>query len=480
MVSLLKQLGLVTGGACLALALPLAARAQFIQPGFRVQGPIGLNQAAFNQAMTGQVHPGISPVSSFPYGNPLFNPIANPIANPFANPALNPALNPSALANYFNPGLAFQSNPLINPYTSPFTSPYAAAALSAAYTNPYAGAANPYAGYANPYLAASLTSSGYGGSGYGGYGDTGGYGSPYAGYGESPIGGYMRGTADIVGAQGRWMKDLQQASLTKEQVRQAKIDTRRKYFDEYYYERKNTPTFEQEREFFNNQQLLRSLNNPPESEIWSGQALNDILADVAKMDKDKTARGPSIPLDEDVLRHINLNAGPGAGNAGLLKNDARLTWPLALRDESYKTDRELVNTLAPEAVHQAINGRVDAGTLRELTSAALRLRQNLTANIRDMTANQYTDASRFLGYLDDAVRALGRPDAGDYFTRKYAAQGKDVAELVRNLNAKGLRFAPATPGDEPAYLAVHRALAVYDRGAKAELASEARPGDAKP
>src|ERR1700730_19109000 len=122
MVSFLKQLGLVTGGACLALAFPLAARAQFIQPGFRVQGPIGLNQAAFNQAMTGQVHPGISPVSSFPFGNPLFNPLANPIVNPFANPALNPALNPSALRNYFNPGAALHANPLINPYTSPLTS----------------------------------------------------------------------------------------------------------------------------------------------------------------------------------------------------------------------------------------------------------------------------------------------------------------------------------------------------------------------
>ncbi len=479
MVSFLKQLGLVAGGTVVALSLPVVARAQFIQPGFRVPGPIGLNQAAFNQAMTGQVHPGISPVSSFPYGNPLFNPFVNPIVNPLANPALNPGLNPGALANYFNPGLAFQSNPVINPYTSPYTSPYAAAALSATYGNAYSGIANPYAGYANPYVAASLTSSGYG-SPYGGYGDAGGYGSPYSGYGESPVGGYMRGTADIVSAQGRWMKDLQQASLTKEQVRQARIDTRRKYFDEYYYERKNTPTFEQEREFFNNQQLLRSLNNPPETEIWSGQALNDILADVAKMDKDKAARGPAIPLDEDILRHLNLTSGPGSGNAGLLKNDARLTWPLALRDEAYKTDRELVSGLAPEAVHQAINGRVDAGTLRELTAAAQRLRQTLSANIRDMTANQYTEASRFLGYLDDAIRALGRPDAGDYFTRKYAAQGKDVAELVRNMNAKGLRFAAATPGDEAAYLAAHRALVVYDRGAKAELASESRPADSKP
>ena len=338
------------------------------------------------------------------------------------------------------------------------------------------GSFNPaISGLTNPY--ASLSSTPYGGGGdlssaYGG--------TPYYGYGESPIGGYMRGTADIVSAQGKWMQSLQQASLTKEQVRQAMLATRGKSFDEYYYERKNTPTFESDRESFNNQQVLRSLNNPPESEITSGQALNDVLDDLVKMSKQRELRAAAPPLDEDVLRRLNLTAGSGNGNAGLLKNDARLTWPLAIRDETYKTDRELVNSLAPEAVHQALNGRVDAGTLRELTAASQRLRQNLTANIRDMTANQYTEASRFLGYLDDAIRALGRPDAGDYFTRKYVAQGKDVAELVRNLAAKGLRFVPATPGDEAAYVAAHRALAAYDRAAKAQVVSDSPGGDAKP
>jgi hypothetical protein len=341
------------------------------------------------------------------------------------------------------------------------------------------GAFNPaISGLSNPY--ASLSSTPYGGA-YGGGDLSSGYpGLPYYGYGESPIGGYMRGTADIVSAQGKWMQSLQQASLTKQQVRQTMIDTQRKSFDEYYYERKNTPTFESDRQSFNNQQLLRSLNNPPESEITSGQALNDVLDDLVRINKDRGLRAAAPSLDEDVLRRLNLTAGAGNGNAGLLKNDARLTWPLALRDEAYKTDRELANSLAPEAVHQAINGRVDAGTLRELTAAAGRLRQNLTANIRDMTANQYTEASRFLGYLDDAIRALGRPDAGDYFTRKFVAQGKDAAELVRNLAAKGLRFAPATPGDEAAYLAVHRTLVAYDRAAKAQVASDTPGSDAKP
>jgi hypothetical protein len=454
-----RHLSLAAGVSLVVLAARQEVRAQFIQPGFRVRGPLSINQAAFNAALTGQVHPGVSPVSQFPFANPLFNPFANPIANPLVNPALNPAIDPRALRNFFSPGAAFRANPLINPFTSPATNPTVAAALSGGFTDPLASTlANPYAGGVSPYGGADP------------------YGSSYY---ETPIGGFLRGTADIVSSQGKWMESLQRADLSKEQVRQAKLATRGKSFDEYFYERRNTPTFEQEREFFQGQQLMRSLNNPPESEVWSGQALNDLLADLAKSDPDK-AQGPNVPLDEDMLRHLNLTPAKGNANAGLLKNDARLTWPLALRDDDSKTDRASVNSLAAEAVHQAVNGRVDAGTLKELSAAAGRLRQRLAANVGDLTANQYAEANHFLGDLDDAIRALGRPDAGDYFTRKYAAQGKDVAELVKGLTARGLRFAPATVGDEAAYLAVHRALATYDQNANTRLARETKPDATKP
>ncbi len=60
------------------------------------------------------------------------------------------------------------------------------------------------------------------------------------------------------------------------------------------------------------------------------------------------------------------------------------------------------------------------------------------------------------------MRALGNPDVGDYFNQKFAAKGKTTAELVKYMSDKGLKFAPATPGDEAAYRAVHQALAIYD------------------
>jgi hypothetical protein len=196
--------GRAVAGVCLlAFAMSLEARAQVIQPGFRVQGPISLNQGAFNAAMTGQVHSGVSPIIQFPFGNPLFNPFVNPIANPVANPAINPAINPNAMNNFFSPTAAFQANPLVNPFTSPATNPTVAAALAA--SNPYGGLTNQYASMtANPYLSGQSPYSSYQ--------------SPYSSYYETPIGGFMRGTAEIVSSQGKWMESLQKADLTKEQV----------------------------------------------------------------------------------------------------------------------------------------------------------------------------------------------------------------------------------------------------------------------
>jgi hypothetical protein len=317
-------------------------------------------------------------------------------------------------------------------------------------TNPYGAAVS----QANPY--ASLSTSPY--AGYG------------ASYGESEIGGAMRGTADIVGAQGGWLKSLQQADLAKEQGRGAQLLTRRQGFDEYFYERRHTPTFEEERERFAQMDLTRSLNDPPLGEISSGQALNTLFAALAREFKE-TASGPAIPLDADVLRHINLAAG--RTKVGILKDEGRLSWPTVLRGDGFKIERDLLNSLAPEAIYQAVNGHVDAGTLKAMANSMQRLRRELTSKVTGLTASEFIDANRFLAELDDGLKALGRPDADRVFTGKYAAQGGTVAELISYMLTQGLTFAPAVAGDGAAYVALHRALVAYNNGQKSN-------GTAKP
>jgi hypothetical protein len=370
--------------------------ATLVNPAFRVNPNLTLQQAAFNTAVTGRA---LAQIPPYLYGY-----------NPY----------PSAVSVY-------GSNPTFNPNLG-------------------------YGTLANSYLST--------GAGYGGYG--GGYSDPYS-YGWDPWGGSLRGVADIVGAQGRFAVSMEQSRLTREQRRQAEVDTRRKIFDEWQYERANTPTLEDIREQDKKLQRRRALNDPPITEILSGTALNTLL-DHLNMLQRGGAKGPNVALDEETLQHVNVTSGSG-GNVGILKNAGHLNWPLALRADEYKTQREEIDRDLPKLVEKAEFGNpVDAGSLLTIKKNVEKLHDKLAENVGEIGTGQYIESKRFLNFLNDGLRALGNDDVGNYFSHKFAAKGKTVAELVKYMSDKGLKFAPAMSGDADvaAYRALHSALAVYD------------------
>jgi hypothetical protein len=90
--------------------------------------------------------------------------------------------------------------------------------------------------------------------------------------------------------------------------------------------------------------------------------------------------------------------------------------------------------------------------------------QTLRNSVGEMSPTDYIGAQRYLTQLGQAVTALADPKVANYFNKNYSARGKNVAELVKFLSDNGLVFAPAVPGDEPAYRAMYDALAAYDAG----------------
>jgi hypothetical protein len=327
-----------------------------------------------------------------------------------------------------------------NPYGSPLTS------------SPYTGlaASNPHAAYTAPPTSLNP----YSNSPY--------YGSPYS---KDPYAGFLRGSADVINAQGRFALLQQQALLVNEQLKAQRLANQSKAFDEYLYEREKTPTPQDERDRTQQQELRRALNDPPVTEIWSGKALNDLLCELQK----KAARvvlatspGPKELLGPDMLNSVNLTSAHRGGNIGLLRNGGRLNWPSAVRGAEFKPARERLSILAQDAVNEAsFNNRVDPGSLKQMKEDLDRLQRQLSQNVRDLPPSEYIEAKRFLSDLGDALRVLGQPDAVSYLNRKYAAKGTTVPDLVKYLTDNGLQFAPAVAGDEAAYIALHRALAAY-------------------
>lgn len=283
--------------------------------------------------------------------------------------------------------------------------------------------------------------------------------NPYVNY-NGPYGGYLSGAADVINAQGQFMTSQQQAYLQREQVRQAKIDSQRKQFDENLYERANAPTLEDERERARIENLRRSRNDPPITEIWSGKALNDLLLAIQHQ-FDRNIQGPKVPLEASVVQHINVTGGQTNGSLGVLGPDGRLDWPFPLRTSQFKSYRDKLDPLAARAYKQAASNSVDADTIQGMTQTVDALTAQLKQNVDEMSANDYIKAKRFVHELNDAITMLQDPNVSKYVNQTWAAKGNTVGELTREMTRQGLRFARATEGDRAAYVALHSGMVAF-------------------
>jgi hypothetical protein len=340
---------------------------------------------------------------------------------------------------------------------------------------PYALGYNPYPQvWSTPYYGGGY-GGGYGGYGtlqnnQAGYGTSPGYGSPgYSDYGGypyypsyDPYSGFLQGAASVISADGRFRVNNQQANLLREQVRSAHIENKRKAFDEFMYERANTPTWLDDLERQNKLNLRYTLNNASGSEILSAISLNTLLDSLKQMQAKGVMKGPDVDLSSETLDKINVSPGPGV-NPGLLK-EKRLSWPLALTGSEFQDDRKTVERNLAAAVSEAGVGTVEPKRLKDLLDEVDKMSDELGQRINDMTPNQYIEAKNYLKLLNDAIRALGRPDAKDYVNDKYSAKGKTVADLVKHM--AGLQFAPATPGAEQAYKELYEKLVTYYKQAQ--------------
>jgi hypothetical protein len=315
-----------------------------------------------------------------------------------------------------------------------------------------------------PYLGGTTYPSvgAIGSTGFGGYGGFGGW--PFWGTQIDPLTGFMFGSAAITNANAQYQLTIQQARLQMAYANQAAIDVRRKMFDQIVYERAYmaanfNPDTVREREM--EAALRTARRNPRQVDVFNADALNSLMTHLIKQ-QGAGARGPKVELDEDVLKHINVTSGAG-GNIGLLKDGGKLQWPLSLQRPEFTALEESLNDFCAEAVGQVKTGnQMKGNTSKDIQDRLEKLDDLLNQTVRDMTPSQFVEASRYLGQLKSAFKALTDPNAASYFNRKWAAQGKSVAELVDNMSKNGLRFAPATQGDEAYYRALLNQLAAYD------------------
>ncbi len=397
---------------------------------------------------------GASAVQAQQQSNPPSTSPNPPSTNPWIAPGISQNQLLAYLMNLRLSGQGFSTIPpwvlgfaqlppgVVNPPLPPLFNP----------VNPYGIGANPYAAGVgaptNPYQSTMP------------YPPNDPYGyNPY-GYGYDPAGGILRGQAEVIRAYGSSIQAMEYARILREQAKQARIETERKRFDHEMYIKANTPTFTEEQQKIAKSVLRRIQSTATPNEIWGGKSLNILLDDLRKYPNKKSAIEP-MHLSESVLRHLNVTGTNG--NLGLLRDNGRFDWPLALLELVPEEKRKEIEVRAQALVYKAANGKVEAGQLIDLRRDLDKIRDDLTKKVNDTYTPNYIEAKRFLSDFEDARVAIEKGDAPKYFEfQKFVANGKTLQEVVDFMVKNGLRFAPAVQGDEPAYQALHSAMAAYD------------------
>ncbi len=335
---------------------------------------------------------------------------------------------------------------LNNPVRPGFGAP-AAALDNVAATRDARVSSNVRAGYNNV---------GYGGVGY----------SPWGPFMvQNPYGAAMSGLADLTQAQGQYLNDWQHSRIINQQVEQQKIQTRYQMMQLRQYERSLQPSLEELREQERQRELRRALNDPPFTEILSGGALNNLLKDIQRMSS-MGVNGPSVPVDPDVLKHINLTSSTG-GNIGAFKNGGKIRWPLSLTTSLFERSRTNIERLIQQVIKEAESpGGVQSASVRELSDAVKGLESSIDTQSSSMGLQDLIQAKRTVRELSDAVTAIQNPDSSNYLNNKWAAQGQTVGDMVNFMTKQGLLFAAAVSGDETYYRVLHQAMVTYTLGAK--------------
>ncbi len=392
------------------------------------------------------------------------------------------------------PGLPSNLNPYVNPLAGQVFGFLNGAALSplAALTG-YGYGLGVGAGYGALYgFNAGL---GYGSLGYGslsgglGYGsllNSGGYGGPGAalmsgalygaGYGYgwglgnvqwmmNPYQGYLQGAADITRANAEFYQTIQQAKLTRQEAIRSSLETRRALIEEAEWERQHMPDPEKIRQRTLERELTAARVSPPPTDIWSGRALNTLLRHLILQLGDG-AKGPRIPLAEEITKHINVKVGDAAGNVALLKNKGALDWPEPLLGSAFKESREQLNALMQRAYRSVDSGNnPDPATLNDLQAHYRKMRDILENNVSVLKPDEYIEAKRYLKEVGHTITALQDPNIGHQFSGDWKpTKAKFVHELVQHMREKGLLFAPAAEEDQAAYISLYHALAAFDGG----------------
>jgi hypothetical protein len=269
------------------------------------------------------------------------------------------------------------------------------------------------------------------------------------------------GQDDISRQQARMQGKMQYQDL---QLRALQL--RQAAFNERLYEKMSRQSPESLRDESREQQLTRARNTPPRDEIVSGAALNVLLDSIQRTRAQDPFPGPSIPLDPETARHLNLTtAESGTASNGTFTPGNLPAWPGAFASPFFDFDKRRIEANLRTLAKPQLFTRVDESRVADSKRIVARLREALFQLRANVPVNDYAAALEFLTKLSNTIAALANPNRkGTPDATGAAAKANTVGVLADFMIANGLKFAIATKGFESYYETLYQQLVKYELG----------------
>jgi hypothetical protein len=187
----------------------------------------------------------------------------------------------------------------------------------------------------------------------------------------------------------------------------------------------------------------RLRNHPEQLDITNGNALNiqlDVLLNPASADR--SLRSIKTPLRHDIILDIPFEYASEGMTFCLDRMTMEEKWPLALRIDAFKPEREAVRKAVTAALEADKEGNLEPATIDAVHSATEKLRLKFEKTVPE-TSPDYYPARDAIKAMTGLTKMLYSPQMDQILAELDDYQGTTLGDLLGFMQAFNLRFAPS-------------------------------------
>jgi hypothetical protein len=189
------------------------------------------------------------------------------------------------------------------------------------------------------------------------------------------------------------------------------------------------------------QEQLR--NNPSTYDIYDGNALNLLLDILTNPGNGGTSLGRiTTPLKHELIPEIPFTLASEGLTMCLDQMTMTEQWPLALRVDDFKPEREGLRKVVLVALEQDKDGDLEPATVEAVHAAVDRFRLKFE-KVVPQTSPDFIPASDTIKAMAGLTKMLYSPKVEEILAELEDYQGTTLGELLSFMQAFSLRFGPA-------------------------------------